>query len=422
MFYIIEKKEQLNALELGDVCFLEVIGNNNNYHPNFQSISVIYIYSLEGDKSYMLCVDHNETLSLIISDVLEKLLSIKHIYVLDKKRHLYFLGKSFNLLDINFHTHVNVESLPIEDQYNRKHGENEYINLITPISKLHEKWDNVYNKHLRDILPFKTDDIFLFNNKTSEIFFEIENKGIKLDKKHFIKNFGEKIQHPSFNISNGEIYTHYNLYNTTSRPSNNFNHINFLAINKKDDSRLSFIPKNDYLVDIDFNAYHPRIIADLTGYKFDRGNVYEQIKAYLPADFDGDPKEYTFKQMYGNISDECKDHPFFKSIEKFKNEHIKNHKYYISKNRKLYIEDMHPSKAFNYIIQNQETIYNITFLREILDLLEGLKSNITLYTYDSFMFDMVESELDVIDKIKTIVKFPVSVKIGTNYKDLKIYE
>lgn len=78
------------------------------------------------------------------------------------------------------------------------------------------------------------------------------------------KNFFDKYFEPSWkarSISKGKIYSYYNLYNITSRPTNAFNGLNFLAFNKENSSKTAFIPSNDRFIELDFDGYHPRLIA-----------------------------------------------------------------------------------------------------------------------------------------------------------------
>ena len=78
---------------------------------------------------------------------------------------------------------------------------------------------------------------------------------------------------------------------------------------------------------------------------------------------------------------------------------------------------MNPQKLFNYVLQNLETATNIRILIELHKLLRGKKSKIVLYTYDSFLFDLDESE-DLIKEIEQVFKkYKVNVKnsYGRNY-------
>ena len=79
---------------------------------------------------------------------------------------------------------------------------------------------------------------------------------------------------------------------------------------------------------------------------------------------------------------------------------------------------MNPQKLFNYLLQNLETSTNVRILWDVLSLLRGKKTNLVLYTYDSFLFDWDEEEKDVIDGIKAIFvthKFNIKTKQGYDY-------
>ena len=65
-----------------------------------------------------------------------------------------------------------------------------------------------------------------------------------------------------------------------------------------------------------------------------------------------------------------------------------------------------------------ETSNNVNILRDILKILRDKNTKLILYTYDAFLFDMDDSEMDVIDEIKNIFnkyKLKTKNKIGTNY-------
>ena len=71
-----------------------------------------------------------------------------------------------------------------------------------------------------------------------------------MDEKLFDKYFETPWKDRS--LRNSRVYSSYNLYNITSRPTNAFNSINFLAFNKENGSRAAFIPKNDAFVEFDW--------------------------------------------------------------------------------------------------------------------------------------------------------------------------
>ena len=87
-------------------------------------------------------------------------------------------------------------------------------------------------------------------------------------------------------ISNGDdmIFSEYNLFTTTGRPSNRFGGVNFAALNKSDGSRKHFISRfeDGVLLEFDFDAYHLRLIGKLVDYDV----VKEQFKLMLTNDSD----------------------------------------------------------------------------------------------------------------------------------------
>jgi len=88
-FYIIERQDQLEQLHLGEEAFIHVIPLNEHYHPLLQQISLFYVRELKGHKGYILCVDHSESFSLTVDEIINKLSKINKLYVLDKKSFIH---------------------------------------------------------------------------------------------------------------------------------------------------------------------------------------------------------------------------------------------------------------------------------------------------------------------------------------------
>ena len=65
-----------------------------------------------------------------------------------------------------------------------------------------------------------------------------------------------------------------------------------------------------------------------------------------------------------------------------------------------------------------ETSLNIEILFRIFKLLKGRNTKLVLYTYDSFLLDVDNSELDVLEQIKEVfykLKLQLKEKNGINY-------
>jgi hypothetical protein len=83
---------------------------------------------------------------------------------------------------------------------------------------------------------------------------------------------------------------------------------------------------------------------------------------------------------------------------------------------------MNPSKLLNYILQATETDLNVLILWDIFKLLRSNNTKLVLYTYDSFTFDAVDEEEEVMLNIQDIFKkHKLNIKqvSGTNYNNLK---
>jgi hypothetical protein len=235
---------------------------------------------------------------------------------------------------------------------------------------------------------------------------------------------GNDLKHPEFSISKGKIYSHYNLYTVTGRPSNTYNSINFAALNKHNGERLCYRPVNDEFVEFDIQGYHPRLIGELVGFDFpkDKG-TYEYLAPLLNVTKE-EAKELTFKQLYGGVWKEYVCKPFFKDVVRYVDDlwdTFQYGKYYETKNKR-FVPDigMTQPKLLNYVIQSTETSRNVEILLKILDYLKDKQTKLVLYTYDAFLFDYSEADgKQLLIDIKEMIQYPINIKQGKNYHGLK---
>jgi hypothetical protein len=421
MFYIIEKKEQLDKIPILGDCFIDFIPFNNNYHPYLQQdkLSLIYIRGLNEHKGYMLCLNHNESFSLDIKDVFNFLdTHTNKIWVLEKKTAMYFYPNWDKMYDINFVKSPDLSSVLHTNShsfYYRRHINLPNINCLIPISKHYESKENIF-EIVKPIIDSYVETLsYIFNNtKLTTVFHHIEKNGIKIDKNSFIECY-DNIKYPEFNISKGRIYSQYKLYTTTGRPSNTYNNINFVALNKTSGERLCYVPSNDLLIETDFSSYHPRLIGELVNYPLPEGNIYEHL---------GIEKEVMFENLYGGIHKENINKPFFKEIQIYIDNMWGSYQYgfgydtlvrHFRKN-----EVNNPTKMFSYVIQGLETYTNVNILLDIIDYLKDKKTKIILYTYDAFLFDYSKEDgNEVLQHLVKLMKYPVNIKTGKNYHNLK---
>ena len=418
MFWLIETTEQICEFQNKGYkdFFVEVIPYNNNVHPLLNQISLVYLKPINEGYGYLFCVNHSESLSLSELFINKLLRDANSIYVRDKKSFLYYfpIKLSTQLQCISL-TPLN-EATKIHTHFYNKFGDRTDINCIIPIVKHYEACEEIFKNAL-----VEPKDIFI--DKTTLAFFGIEKNGIKINSNTF--NTFYDLKHPQYSIRDNTVYTQYNLFTTTRRPSNRFNGVNFAALNKENGSRKSLIPKNDKFIEIDISAYHPTLAGQLVDYKFDVPDIHAAFASLYGVDY-AKAKELTFKQLYGGVFDEYKHLEFFQKTTEFINNNWKifNNSGEVTVPISGYrftnqLPNMNPQKLFNYMLQNLETSTNVEILLKIHKLLVGKKSEIVLYTYDSFLFDMDKHEgPSLLKEILSIFEeFELNVKInhGNDY-------
>jgi hypothetical protein len=416
VFWLIENKEQFEVLKNSGFkeAFVEVISNNPYQHPTQNSIIGFYVRPIQGHKGYILPTSHPECENLFEDEVYLYLKGLEKIYVRDKKEFLHYtILKSLVDITLGAPPYILPQTTAHSTLY-RRFPELLTVNQLVPITKHYEVCEQIY-----DDLEHRVNTVVnpFYNDKATLVFNAIERNGIKIDKDEFEKHF-----HP---VKNEVVYTSYNYKTLTTRPSNKFGGVNYAALSHKNGSRKSFIPHNDIFVEFDIGAYHPTLAAMLVDYDFGSGDIHQAFADMYKVDY-AKAKELTFKQLYGGVFKEYRDLPFFKATseyirttwETFQTEGVITCpiSHYEYKNDVL--ENMNPQKLFNYILQNMETSLNIEILFRIFKLLKGRNTKLVLYTYDSFLLDVDNSEVEVLEQIKEVfykLKLQLKEKNGINY-------
>ena len=415
MFYLIEVDNQLNEFKSKkfDDAFIEIIPFNNNIHPVLNKISLIYIHPLNEHKGYIISIDHSEALKINFNNIKPILESFNKIYVRDKKEFLHFFILK-NLYDLTLNENYNPVLTKTHNFFYNKFSNKKDINRIIPISKHYEYCEKIFND-LKDKINEPINQFF--NNKVSLVFNAIERVGLRIQPELFQSKFHD--------IDGEFTYSQYNFKTTTTRPSNKFNGINYAALNKQDNTREIFIPRNDKLVEIDIRAYHPTLLSKMIGYSFLSADIHQEFANMYGVDYNK-AKEITFQQLYGGIFPQYKNLEFFKKVQEFTdkiwdeyntlgeiNVPISN---YCFKKDKL--KNMNPPKLLNYILQALETANNTNILWDMFKILKGKNTKLILYTFDSFLFDLDKSEKQEFKQILGIFdKYNLHTKIayGDNY-------
>jgi len=429
MYFIIETKEQLAQLPKVDKCFIDVISLSEETHPSLTSPCVLYYNDFS--KGYIIPFNHTETFALTIEDV--KFLLEGTVYLLDQKWHaqvcnlqiancvdLYqtLLDQEGTIRDIDCYTNIHSD-------YYRKFMYLEEVNALIPISKHYERCECMFEA-IRPFIGKEQNSLWL--NAYTDAYRWVEEQGIAIDEKVFDKHFEPVWKARS--IKDGKIYGKYNLYNITSRPTNAFNGINFLAFNKENGSRAAFIPKNDIFIEFDFDGYHPRLIANLLNIELptDRsihevlGQQYFGKEVLTPEEYQ-ESKKITFRQLYNGVEYQFKEILFFKQIAEFieqmEIEYKKTGQIVLPNGRTLKQEGFNAQKLFNYYIQCLETVNNVKKLTRLRKLFKGKKSKVVLVVYDSILIDYsTEDCKGFLGEIKAVLEedgYRVKAQKGFNY-------
>lgn len=431
MYFIIETEEQFSKLPEKSKCFVDLITLSEETHPSLTSPCVLYYNDFE--KGYIIPINHTEGFSLDFTIVREFLAAKEKVYLLDKKWHSYFFNyDTANIVDV-YYTMLN-ESGKVEDlncytnvhrDFYYKHKYLENVNSILPISKHYERCECMFET----TLPYigKEQDLEWLHNYT-EVYKWVEEQGIKIDEKVFDKFFEPTWKANS--IRNGKIYTNYNLFNITSRPTNAFNGINFLAFTKGNKSRSAFIPNNDVFVEFDFDGYHLRLIAERIGFELPTstsihtylGQQYFNKKELTPEEYQ-ESKKITFRQLYNGVESEYRRIEFFNKVAIFiedmweTGQHQKYTK--LPNGRYLKAVDFNPQKLFNYYVQCLETVNNVKKLLKLKELLKDRKSKVVLVVYDSILVDFSKEDgRGLLDQIRDILQednYLVKGQLGKSY-------
>tara|TARA_R110000744_G_scaffold9610_1_gene30538 strand:+ start:5855 stop:7180 length:1326 start_codon:yes stop_codon:yes gene_type:complete len=438
VFYIIEEEHKLENLErlmkLG--AYVDVVSSNDEFHPKLTSTVAVYIRLVNSHHGYIIPINHEEGLNVSKDRIYGMLNNTPKLYTKDKKELLYH----FNIqgaIDISLlYSMVNYNRLEISNSnstynwYYTKHKHRPNVNQLIPISKLYEKCEETY-KQVKKVIDIDIPSGFEFyNNLATNVFYLLEQPGIGIYNKPFELAFTPK--DPIYNIDGSTVYTSYNLYNATSRPTNAFNSVNFAAIPKTEEHRKCFKPQNDTFVEFDFDGYHLRLLCEQIGYKLSDESAHKQLAKHYFGTEDISEEQYleakqiNFQAIYGKIPHKHKNLKIFKLIQEF-----------IDNMWSVYEEagevcnpvsgkpftkklgEMHPAKLMNYMMQSLETSRNILILKDVLRFLKDKKTTVVLFTYDSLLFDFDKADgKQVLIQLEEILnqggKYPVKYKTGNN--------
>lgn len=445
-----EYQEMLNEIQNEEI-FLHLFSSDPRLHAMEDSVCLACICIVNGRENYGISMHHPDvrfsvSFENFVSDISSK---AKRIWCIDKKKILHFSNRFTNLHDINSYVYnmsgnfLDIEEVQIPAAtklLSRFYSAYSNLNEVIPFTIHLRYFENLCSYVIESIpLGKQMDESYKrFNVDLIAGFAQLESNGIAIDCakfKNYFPNYSSKIG------KNNLVYTEYNIFTSTGRPSNCFGKINYAALPKESGCRESFVSRygeDGYLFMVDYSAYHPHLIARLVNYNLP-DDAYRYLgKFYFDKETLSDDelkasKILTFQLLYGNIPDEYLAVPYFSKIKNYI-EH--RWKYFIQYGyvetpifkRRITpenIKDANANKLFNYILQAAESEYNVVVLNRINELLNNdeIKTKAVLYTYDSILFDVSNQdkniELEIIRTMRETHGFPVKCYRGKNYHQME---
>ena len=410
---------------VGKVSYWFPMWVDNDKHPLNTNISFVFV-RCEGN-DYILPKQHTDALSLSNEQIESAINTDGKKWVFQKKK----LLQSF--------PNIHQPMLDVDSSYFLKTAQT--IDYRTPFQSYLTKWTHkgYYDNLIQSIPLLKLGEIvqsFItqftsldntnhnfnwYNNTYIPTLSAIEEFGIRVDREKFSDRWPSSPKHLT---PSDRIYTEYNPFTITGRPSNRHGGINFSALNKSDGSRASFISDGVFL-QMDYDSYHPRLIGKLIGFPLPKTSVHQWLAQQYGCDVN-EGKGITFQLLYGGIDDDFRQIPYFDKVADYIItlwDKTQKDGYLETRYRRIplgWIEQPNPQKVFNYLLQAVETELNVDILGKILDYIKGSGIKLSLYTYDSFLFDVpTYVDKSLVAGLKAIIEgsgFPIKASWGLDYE------
>jgi hypothetical protein len=444
---MIDSRDEYNKFlkdNWNDDLFLQLILTDDREHPITETPSLILIKNFRTEVLYHISINHQDAVKVV--ELSELIFDLKKFsgkfFVLDKKSTLYHMNLGDQMYDINLALYLKsdklINNLDFETSAHKFIRQNCFSyplhNKVVPLLKHREQTSEIFSQIIKLINHgiFRDKSYIRINNEIIPILSELESNGIFVDENCFRNRFNAKIH-------NGYVYSQYNIYTTTGRPSNRFGGVNYAALQKDDGSRSCFVSRfgdDGIMMMIDYSAFHPHIISELTNFELSTDVDFYAYMAKLcfkkqNVDLQdiSDAKSLTFRQLYGGVEEEYSHVKFFYNLKSFIDLHWKEYKEngYTKTpvfGRKIKnVTEPNPSKIFNYILQATETEISVPILGKVNLYLKNKKSKPVIYTYDSVLFDISLDEMeDVKQELGFLMKdnnrFPIKCYVGKSYGDL----
>ena len=422
---------------------LWAIQSDEFLHPCVTDVSVVFIKHTVSNETYCVSFNHPDLLSVVDKKTLIKDLNELggKKWVFDKKSFLQLLPVE-KLLDFNLWSHLKNGETIDEELFETNAHKFIYrskrdcgdLNKVVPLLKHKEMFEKICDVYFNTDTNTLEEGYEKENSIILETLAELESNGIYVNEECFKKHFDAKIN------PNGLVYSQYNIYTSTGRPSNHFDNVNYAALNKDNGARSCFVSRygnEGIMVLIDYSAFHPRIICNFTNFPMPiEQDIYKYLgKLYFHREVNEydmtEIKDITMKQLYGGVEEKYENIKYFNNLKLF----IENYwKKFVDCGFVLtpifkriitnkHLKDANRNKLFNYILQASETEVSMSAIKVVNEYLRDKRTKAVLYTYDSVLFDFHKRDgKETLDTIMSIMKmgnrFPIKVEMGESYNNL----
>jgi hypothetical protein len=407
---------------------------DQNLHPAANKISSLHI--LIDQDYYCVPLNHPDAVPMTIS--LENAFKVVTLY---KREILHtFKISQERVHDVASILHLSSKNIPEVREYYTpiitrmlQQFQFKNLHLSVPLT-IWMEYGRKLTKFIRDNFYTDIPDGYEFvNTIIIPTLTEIEKAGIAVDTNILTEHFGDVKKY----INNNTIYSEYNPYTSTGRPSNKYGGINFAALNKSNGTRESFISRygdDGLLVQFDYEAFHLRLVGAQMGYDLPNSSVHTFLAQQYYGTQEVTPDEYeaskarTFALMYG-MNEDLGGVEFFHNVRQYSG-HLwdiyKTMGYVKTKTgKKIVVDEPSSNKVFNYSVQWLETETALQNVAEVCKLLGGKLTKPILYTYDALLLDLHRSETALLPRIKHLMEvggYPTRMYTGKNYNELSPIE
>ena len=366
---------------------------------NFDSISATWNYSPIFAQNNALIASlfvHGQSLSEVCPDFL------RHRWeAIDARLKAFY--KSFSTAKISLDIHCFYDLVPQRFLLEYCEVKNKITDHIIKTYKKPANYD-----FMRNLTEFTYD---IRQRKLNIDYSEIARDSHQLK----VRNFLKKSKYIKPHIS-------YNMYGTkTGRMTTRKGYFPILTLDS--DYRSILKPRNDYFVELDYNAAELRVLLGLSGkeqpqedlHQWNIDNIYRGIGTREEA------KKRIFAWLYNSKSVDYLSNRHY-DRDSILQQYFNGHEVTTLYNRKIETDKHH---ALNYLIQSTTSDLVLSRAFNIVDKLKDKKSFISFTLHDSIVIDYDDSERETVGKLIDIFsethfgKFKVNVSAGKSYGKMR---